>query len=60
MRKQLLALLLGALVLVLSVGAGVSVAAGAANDNDPQAVKPDDLEHPLGKKQASCARRASR
>jgi immune inhibitor A len=51
MRKHLLALVLGALVVALSVGTGASIAAGAADGNEPQAVKPDDLEHPLGKEQ---------
>ncbi len=38
-------------MVALSVGTGASIAAGAADGNEPQAVKPDDLEHPLGKEQ---------
>ncbi len=51
MRRKFLALLLGALVLVLSIGISVSMAASTANDKDPAKGAKDDLEHPLGKHQ---------
>ena len=61
MRKQFLALLSGALVLALSVGVGISVAAGppagTASLGDSVAVgTSDNLEGPLAKEQS--ARRA--
>ena len=52
MRRHFLALLTGALVLVLSTGAGVSVAGTSqASDNDPAVGVSDNLPHPLGEKQ---------
>jgi immune inhibitor A len=52
MRKQFLALLSGALVLVLSIGVGVSVAAsGQAGATEPTLGGTDNLSHPLGEKQ---------
>jgi immune inhibitor A len=52
MRKQFLALLSGALVLVLSLGAGASIAGGAATGATEPAVRgTDNLSHPLGEKQ---------
>ena len=59
MRKYLTALSIGALVLIMTVGVGVSVAAGTGVDSDPQAVKPDDLEHPLGKQQRELRAKAA-
>ena len=59
MRKYLTALSIGALVLIMTVGVGVSVAAGTGIDSDPQAVKPDDLEHPLGKQQRELRAKAA-
>ena len=53
MRRHFLALLLGALALVLSIGVGGSIAASTANDKDPAKGGKDNLEHPLGKKQAA-------
>lgn len=51
MRRGFLALLTGALILVLSIGVGGSLAASAAKDKDPAKGGKDDMEHPLGKKQ---------
>ena len=53
MRRHFLALLFGALALVLSIGVGGSVAASTAKDKDPSKGGKDNLEHPLGKKQAA-------
>jgi immune inhibitor A len=51
MRKRFLALLIGALVLVLSIGVSGSLA--AATDKDPAKGGKDNLDHPLGTKQAA-------
>ena len=52
MRRHFLALLIGALVLVLSIGVGVSVAAsGQAGATEPTVGGTDNLSHPLGEKQ---------
>jgi immune inhibitor A len=52
MRKRFLALLTGALVLVLSVGVGLSVAGTTASGADPASFGgTDNLSHPLGEKQ---------
>ena len=52
MRKRFLALLTGALVLVLSAGVGLSVAGTTASAADPATVGgTDNLSHPLGEKQ---------
>ena len=51
MRKRFLALVTGALVLVLSVGVGVSIAAAPGQDADPAKGGKHDLDHPLGTKQ---------
>ena len=59
MRKYLVALSIGVLVLVMTFGVGASVAAGTGNDSEPQAVKPDDLEHPLGKQQRELRAKAA-
>ncbi len=54
MRKPFLALLSGALIVVLSVGVGASTAASsAAAAGDPATRAKDNLESPLGKKQAA-------
>ena len=53
MRRHFLALLFGALALVLSIGVGVSLAASTqASANDPASFSgTDNLSHPLGEKQ---------
>jgi len=52
MRKRFLALLTGALVLVLSAGVGLSVAGTTASGDDPVSFDgTDNLSHPLGEKQ---------
>ena len=52
MRKQFLALLIGALVVVLSVGAGASVAGGGATAaTEPTTRSSDSLSSPLAEKQ---------
>jgi immune inhibitor A len=52
MRKRFLALLTGALVLVLSAGVGLSVAGTTASATDPATSGgTDNLSHPLGEKQ---------
>src|SRR6188472_1891121 len=52
MRKRFLALLTGALVLVLSAGVGLSVAGTTASGADPATFGgTDNLSHPLGEKQ---------
>ena len=52
MRKRFLALLTGALVLVLSAGVGLSVAGTTASSTDPATFGgTDNLSHPLGEKQ---------
>ena len=52
MRKRFLALLTGALVLVLSAGVGLSVAGTTASGADPASFAgTDNLSHPLGEKQ---------
>ena len=52
MRKQFLALLTGALVVVLTVGVGASTAGSAApTAKEPAARGTDNLSHPLGDKQ---------
>jgi immune inhibitor A len=52
MRKKFLALLTGALVLVLSAGVGLSVAGTTASGADPATFGgTDNLSHPLGEKQ---------
>jgi immune inhibitor A len=52
MRKRFLALLTGALVLVLSAGVGLSVAGTTASGTDPASFRgTDNLSHPLGEKQ---------
>jgi immune inhibitor A len=52
MRKRFLALLTGALVLVLSAGVGLSVAGTTASGTDPASFGgTDNLSHPLGEKQ---------
>ncbi|MGB8350211.1 MAG: immune inhibitor A domain-containing protein, partial [Gaiella sp.] len=54
MRKKFLALLTGALVLVLSAGVGLSVAGTQASGVDPATFGgTDNLSHPLGEKQAA-------
>ena len=57
MRRSFLALLLGALVLVLSVGVGASVAMSPQEAAGPQA-GPHDLVGPLGLKQRELRARA--
>ena len=52
MRRHFLALLTGALIVVLSIGVGVSIAGTTqASDNDPAVGGSDNLSHPLGDKQ---------
>ena len=52
MRKRFLALLAGALVLVLSAGVGLSIASTTAGGADPASFAgTDNLSHPLGEKQ---------
>jgi immune inhibitor A len=52
MRKRFLALLTGALVLVLSAGVGLSLAGTQASGTDPASFGgTDNLSHPLGEKQ---------
>ena len=52
MRKRFLALLTGALVLVLSAGVGLSVAGTTESGADPASFAgTDNLSHPLGEKQ---------
>ena len=52
MRKRFLALLTGALVLVLSAGVGISVAGTTESGADPASFAgTDNLSHPLGEKQ---------
>src|SRR6476659_4316950 len=52
MRKRFLALLAGALVLVLSAGVGLSIAGTTAGGADPASFAgTDNLSHPLGEKQ---------